>query len=131
MKKSNDLINNWRKLIISWTKYLLYMLKKFSTNDSNRIALTKHYKARDHYHFTGKHRGAAHNISNLRYKIQKDILLVFHNGSKYDYHFIIKELAKEFKGQFESLVEITEKYLTFSVPIKKELENDKAITYEI
>ena len=107
------------------------MLKKFSTNDSNRIALTKHYKARDHYHFTGKHRGAAHNISNLRYKIQKDILLVFHNGSKYDYHFIIKELAKEFKGQFESLVEITEKYLTFSVPIKKELENDKAITYEI
>ena len=131
MKKNNDLINNWRKLIISWTKYLLYMLKKFSTNDSNRIALTKHYKARDHYHFTGKHRGAAHNISNLRYKIQKDILLVFHNGSKYDYHFIIKELAKEFKGQFESLVEITEKYLTFSVPIKKELENDKAITYEI
>ena len=107
------------------------MLKKFSTNDSNRIALKKHYKARDHCHFTGKHRGAAHNISNLRYKIQKDILLVFHNGSKYDYHFIIKELAKEFKGQFESLVEITEKYLTFSVPIKKELENDKAITYEI
>ena len=107
------------------------MLKKFSTNDSNRIALKKHYKARDHYHFTGKHRGAAHNISNLRYKIQKDILLVFHNDSKYDYYFIIKELAKEFKRQFEFLVEITEKYLTFSVPIKKELENDKTITYEI
>ena len=32
----------------------------------------------------------------------------FHNGSNYDYHFIIKELANEFEAQFECLWETTE-----------------------
>ena len=50
---------------------------------------------RDHCHYTGKYRGAAHSICNLRYKIPKEIPVVFHNGSTYDYHFIIKQLAKE------------------------------------
>ena len=27
-----------------------------------------------------------------------EIPAAFHNGSNYDYHFIIKELAKEFEG---------------------------------
>ena len=57
---------------------------------------------------------------------------MFHNGSTYDYHFIIKELVKEFKGSFECLGENTEKYITFSVPIKKTIENkDLEITYKI
>ena len=81
----------------------------------------KHYKVRDHCHYTGKYRGAAHNICNLRYKIPKGILAVFHNGSTYDYHFIIKELVKECDGNFVCLGEKTEKYITFSVPIKKRL----------
>ena len=51
----------------------------------------------------------------------KEIPVLFHNGSTYDYHFIIKELAKEFEGEFECLRENTEKYVTFSVPIKKEM----------
>ena len=33
----------------------------------------------------------------------KEIPVVIHNGSTYDYHFIIKQLAKEFDGQFECL----------------------------
>ena len=57
---------------------------------------------------------------------------MFHNGSIYDYHFIIKELVKEFGGNFECLVENTEKYITFSVPIKKKIKNkDLEITYKI
>ena len=57
---------------------------------------------------------------------------MFHNGSTYDYHFIIKELAKEFEGNFECLGENTEKYITFSVPIKKKIDNkDLEITYKI
>ena len=80
----------------------------------------------------GKYRGAAHNICNLRYKVPKEILTVFHNGSIYDYHFIIKELVKELEGNFECLGENTEKYITFSVPIKKKIENkDLEITYKI
>ena len=45
---------------------------------------------------------------------------MFHNGPTYGYHFIIKELAEEFEGEFECLGENTKKYVTFSVPIKKE-----------
>ena len=89
-------------------------------------------KVRDHCHFTGKYRGAAHNTCNLRYKIPKNIPVIFHNGSTYDYHFIIKELANEFEGNFECLGENTEKYITFSVPIKKRIDNKNIdITYKI
>ena len=57
---------------------------------------------------------------------------MFHNGSTYDYHFIIKELVKEFNRNFECLEENTEKYITFSVPIKKKIKNkDLEITYKI
>ena len=64
---------------------------------------------------------------------------MFHNGSTYDYHFIIKELAEEFEGEFECLGQNTEKYITFSLPIKKEITkkdkkgNDKItkISYKI
>ena len=70
---------------------------------------------RDHCHFTGRFRGAAHSECNLRYKVPEEILIVFHNGSTYDYHFIIKKLAKELKGEFECLGENTEKkYYFFS-----------------
>ena len=57
----------------------------------------------------------------MNYKILKKIPVVFHNGSTYDYHFITKELAKEFEGQFDCLGENTEKYITFSVPINKKV----------
>ena len=90
--------------------------KRFSTDDNNK----KYHKVRDHCHYTGKYRGAAHDICNRRYKIPKEIPVIFHNGSTYDYHIITKELAVEFEGPFECLGENTEKYITFSVPIKKE-----------
>ena len=68
----------------------------------------------------------------MRYKVPKEIPVVFHNGSTYDYHFIIKKLLKEFDGNFECLGENTEKYITFPVPIKKMIENkDLQITYKI
>ena len=38
---------------------------------------------------------------------------------------------EEFKGEFECLEENTEKYISFSVPIKKEHGNNKTITYKI
>ena len=68
----------------------------------------------------------------MRYKIPKEIPVVFHNGSTYYYHFIIKELAKEFEGNFECLGGNTAKFITFSVPIKKKIDNkDLEITYNI
>ena len=56
-------------------------------------------------------------------KILKKIPVLFHNSSTYDYHFINKELAEEFEGQFECLGENTEKNITFSVPIKMKITN--------
>ena len=68
----------------------------------------------------------------MRYKVPKEIHIKFHNGSTYDCHFIIKELVKEFEGNFECLGENTEKYITFPVLIKKNIENkDLEITYKI
>ena len=104
-----------------------YICKKgLSTDDDDN---EKYYKVRDHCYFTGKYRGAAHD--NLRYKKPKEIPVVFHNGSTYDYHFMMKKLAEEFEGQFECLGEKTEKYITFSVPVKNRLDNCKLITCKI
>ena len=132
---SPKIINYEKKKMISLTteekvhynkQKVYYICKKEFDNNK------KQQKVRDHCHYTRKYRGAAHNICNLRYKVPKEIPVVFHNGSNYDYHFIIKELAEEFEGNFVSLGENTEKYITFSVPVKKKIDNkDLEITYKI
>ena len=53
-------------------------------------AKNSYIKVRDHCHYTGKYRGAAHKICNLMYNTTREIPVVFHNGSSYDYHFITK-----------------------------------------
>ena len=42
-----------------------------------------------------------------------EIPVVFHNGSNYHHHFIIKELSNESEGQFVCLGENKEKYKLF------------------
>ena len=111
---------------------MIPLTKKEEENHNNQKVCYICIEEFDHCHYTGKYRGAAHNMCNLRYKVPKEIPIVFHNGSTYDYHFIIKELVKEFDGNFECLGENTEKYITFSVPIKKKIENKNIeITYKI
>ena len=65
-------------------------------NEKNKFKL--YQKVRDHCHYTGKVREAAHSICNLRYKVKNKIPVIIHNGSKYDYHFITKSL----KGIFSA-----------------------------
>ena len=130
-KHATKIINYEKKKMIPVTtkekiyhnkQKICYICKKeFNNNDK------KQQKVKDHCHYTGKYRGAAHNICNLRYKVPNEILVVFHNGSTYDYRFIIKELVKEFDGNFDCLGENTEKYITFSVPLKKKIENKASI----
>ena len=110
------------------------MEKRFVMIKNKKRDLNYTDQVRDHCLFTGKFRGAAHCICNLRYKVPQEIPVKIHNGSKYDYHFIIKELAEKFRGEkFECLGENTEKYISVSVPIKKERDNDRGetITYKI
>ena len=85
-------------------------------------------KVRDHCHYTGKYRDAAHSICSLKYGVPKEIPLVFHNGPNYDYHLIIKQLAEELKKQFTSLGKNTEIYIAFTVPIEEEVtKTDKNV----
>ena len=49
-----------------------------------------------------------HSICNSKYSVPEKIPIVFHNRSIYDSHFVIKELAEEFKQQFICLGENTE-----------------------
>ena len=85
---------------------------------------------KEHCHYTGKFRGAAHIKCNLNYKVQKEIPIIIHNAS-YDTHFIINQLAIEFKGELNCIADDMEKYITFSVPVKKECDNNKTITYKL
>ena len=105
--------------------------KEFYYDKNEKKKFKIYQKVRDHCYYTGKFRRAAHSICNLNYKVPQEIPVKIHNGSKYDYHFLIKELAEEFNGQFECLGENTEKHITFSVPIKKEHDNGKATRYKI
>ena len=137
-KHATKVINYEKKKMIALTiKEEIYHNKQNICYICNRefdTSYKKHYKVKDHCHYTGKYRDAAHNMCNLRYKIPKEIPIVFHNGSTYDYHFIIKELVKEFEGNFECLGENTEKYITFSAPLKKKVNNKNKtleITYKI
>ena len=54
--------------------------EKFCYDRNKKSEFALYHKVRDHCHYTGKFRGAAHNICNLRYKVPKKILVVFHNG---------------------------------------------------
>lgn len=114
-------------------------MKKIIAVDENE----KYHEGRDHCHYTV----LLHIISvtffflfvtelnffffNLRYKTTKEIPVVFHNHSRYYYRFIIKKLAEEFKEQLECFGENTEKYIVFSVPLEKELDNSKVVTCKI
>ena len=88
----------------------------------NNKKKSKYYKnfgkVKDHDYHTGISRGAAHSMCNLRYSTQRDIPVVIHNGSSYDFHLIIKELANEFRKEMHYFPEDKEKYKSFSIPIK-------------
>ena len=74
-------------------KSVIFCKEKFG---SKYLKDKKYRKVRDHCHYGGEYRSAAHCICNLKYSVPKKIPTVFHNGSHYDYHFIIKGLPEEF-----------------------------------
>ena len=74
-------------------------------------------KIREHNHFNGKYRGAACQSCNTREgKASKEIPVFFHNGSKYDFHFIVTDLMK-YENQYnrvEVLSKISEEYISIT-----------------
>ena len=74
-------------------------------------------RVRDHCHFTGRYRGAAHNKCNLKYCKPNYISVFFHNLSGYDSHLFIKKLDAT-KGDIDCIPNNEEKYISFSKTIK-------------
>ena len=95
--------------------------KPFNTNKKSKY-FKSFKKVRDHCHYTGKYSGAAHSLCNLRYQEQRVISIVIQNGSKYDFHLLIKELAKKIKSQVKCIGENIETYKTFSLLIEVEID---------
>ena len=73
-------------------------------------------KVRDHCHFTGKYRGAAHVKCNLQFKKPKFTPVIFHNLSGYDAHLFVKNLGKS-EGNIKCIPNNEEKYISFSKDI--------------
>ena len=81
-------------------------------------------QVRDHCHYTGLYRGAAHFGCNLRYKIPDYIPEVFHNLAGYDAHLFIRELAKHTKD-IGVIAKNVEDYISFSIKVEVDKYVDK------
>ena len=90
----------------------------------------KNYTVRDHSHFTGKFRGAAHNLCNLAYRKPKFLQVIFQNLAGYDAHLFIKNLGKT-AGNIDCIPNNEEKYISFTKKVvvdtftKREDEKEK------
>ena len=95
----------------------------------------KEDKVRDHCHFTGKYRGAAHNKCNLMCKKPRILPVILHNLQGYDAHLFIKQLAS-LPGDLQCIPSTEEKYISFSKYIKVDEYKDlsgfiKPINFEL
>ena len=68
---------------------------------------------RDHCHFTGEYRGAAHNECNLKCRKPLILPVIFHNLQGYDAHLFITQLAKV-SGDLTTIPFTEDKYISFS-----------------
>ena len=90
-------------------------------------------KVKDHCHFTGRYRGAAHNECNLNYRKPNFTPVVFHNLSGYDSHLFIKNLGFS-EGNIDCIPNNEEKYISSTKRIQvggymKEVKNNKGETH--
>ena len=74
-------------------------------------------KVRDHCHFTGRYRGAAHNSCNLKYRKPNFTPVVFHNLSGYDAHLFIKNFGFT-AGNIDCIPNNEERYISFTKNIE-------------
>ena len=92
----------------------------------------KNCKVRDHYHFTGRYRGAAHKICNFLYRKPTFMPVVFHNFSGYDCHLFVKKLGCS-DGSIDCIRNNKERYIGFTIKIwagsyTKKVKNEEGKT---
>ena len=84
---------------------------EFDDKDKNKE------KVKDHCHYTGRYRGAAHSKCNLNYRKPNFTPVVFHNLSGYDSHLLIKNLGVS-EGNIDCIPNNEEKYISISKKIR-------------
>ena len=147
MKKFADSLKDHVSIIINYEpKKLIKLIEEEYENHKNKIFFyicnkefshydedKNYYKVKNYCKFTGRYQGFCHKICRSKCRSLKEITIIFHNGSTYDYHFIINELAISFKeyDNFGCLGENSEKYTTFSLPFRKDLKSNKSIKYKL
>ena len=129
-----DCVNKFCKHIISEVKWLYSsfpekqmapltksQIKEYKRATKCHICLKpfreEKRRVRDHCHYTGLYRGAAHSWCNLQYKIPNYIPVVFHNLTGYDAHLFIRELAKHVTGM-GVIAKNKEDYISFSIKVE-------------
>ena len=112
MKKKINLIITEKKIKYYKEQKICHICEEKFCMDKDDENYKNKRKVKDHCHYTGKFRGAAHSKCNLNYKVPKDIPILIHNAS-YDTHFIINQLAEEFKDELDYIGENMEKKYHF------------------
>jgi hypothetical protein len=110
------------------TEKPIKMSPEDTTNHENAIECyvcngeftAENHKVRDHCHYTGTYRGAAHNTCNLKMKQPNFIPVLFHNLEGYDAHLFIRNLGVS-SGNINCIPKTEEKYISFT----KEVEVDE------
>lgn len=109
---SIDLIAHLKSLWDNWLPDLLNAKKKmiFTSSEAKVFSSSKNCylcgrafnskdamlrKNRDHDHYSGEFLGAACTECNLQRRKLKKLPIFLHNGSKYDFHFIVRALNEE------------------------------------
>ena len=141
MYRGKDCIEKFCKHIISEAKRLYGSFPEFPMEPLTSKQIKAHSKAkvchiclspfklneikvRDHCHYTGKYRSAAHSNCNLQYKIPGHIPVIFHNLSRYDVHLFIRELSKD-TDSMGVIAKNKEDYISFLIKIKVGTRIDK------
>ena len=131
-KFCKHIISEAKRLYSSYPEVPMLPLTK-SQQNKHKKAKTCHIcfkefgdkgKVRDHCHYTGAYRGAAHFGCNLRYKIPSYMPVVFHNLAGYDAHLFIRELAKHTKD-VGVIAKNMEDYISFSIKVEVDRYVDK------
>ena len=128
----NNCVNNFIKWIFEQRKHCNQIINdhfnknlKLTIEDENNYQNSQdcwicnekldNKKVRDHCYITGKYRGAAHSLCNLKLKISRKLPIIFHNLEGYDGHKIFKELNNFNNVDIQVIPKTSERYMSIII----------------